>query len=231
MAFGQPSRLAGRLGGWVVRGWERVGHPSLLRSAVIRHPSGSDGLLELYAPLIIHLGYTTLGQAHKGLIYPPAGNERTWDAGARIRERWPGCQQIELMDRLQRHSTLTTTLAFSTLSWPANVFNHHVLSSSWLMVFLCRINTDKIHFFKNRWAHLYFCAIVVRVSLRVLADKHSWHFCFSHSWYFYLYGCVKTKRWLEVQLVGGVDHEKLKRILEVEGWKSVLAQQKEVVKK
>lgn len=68
------NRLAGRLGGWCGDG-TGFGHPSLFCLAVIRRPSGSGGLFELYVPLIIHLGRGRLGQAHKDLIYSPAGNE------------------------------------------------------------------------------------------------------------------------------------------------------------
>lgn len=72
--------------GWVVRRWERGGHPypphPTLCRTVIRRPLESSGLFELYVPLIIHLGRGAVGQAHKDLIYPLAGNERTWQRRA-----------------------------------------------------------------------------------------------------------------------------------------------------
>lgn len=105
MASSQESRLAGRLGGWEVRRWERVGHPSPLCCAVIRRPSGSGGLFELYVPLIIHLGRRTLDRAHKDLIYALIGNERSWRCWAEIWDCCPHCQEIEVMDGTQRNST------------------------------------------------------------------------------------------------------------------------------
>jgi len=87
----QPGQQAGWQTGWVARRWKRGGHSSLLCWAVIRRPSGSSGLFELYVPLIIHLGCSALSQAHKDLIYSFTGNERTWRCWA------------ELMDGLQRH--------------------------------------------------------------------------------------------------------------------------------
>lgn len=105
----QPGKQAGWQTGWVARRWESGGHPSLLCCAVIRRPSGSSGPVELYVPLIIHLGCSALGQAHKDLIYSLAGNERTWRRWAGSRDRWPCCQEIELMDGLQHHSTPATT--------------------------------------------------------------------------------------------------------------------------
>lgn len=105
----QPGKQAGWQTGWVARRWESGGHPSLLCCAVIRRPSGSSGPVELYVPLIIHLGCSALGQAHKDLIYSLAGNERTWRRWAGSRDRWPCCQKIELMDGLQHHSTPATT--------------------------------------------------------------------------------------------------------------------------
>lgn len=85
------------------------GHPSLLCCAVIRRPSGSSGLSELYVPLIIHLGCGALGQAHKELIYSLSGNERSWRCWAGSGGRWPCCQEIDLMDGLQRRSTPTAS--------------------------------------------------------------------------------------------------------------------------
>lgn len=110
----QPGMQACWQTGWVVRRWERGGHPSLLCCTVIRRPSGSSGLFELYVPLIIHLGCSALGQAHKDLIYFLAGNERTWRCWAESRNCWPCCQEIELMYDLQHSSTPTTTPPFST---------------------------------------------------------------------------------------------------------------------
>lgn len=106
----QPGKQADWQTGWVARRWKSGGHPSLLCCTVIRRPSGSSGLFELYVPLIIHLGCSALGQTHKDLIYSLAGNERTWRCWAESRD----CQEIELMDGLQRHSTPTTTPPFST---------------------------------------------------------------------------------------------------------------------
>lgn len=121
-AFSQACRLVGRLGGW--RGGGRGGgHPSLLCRTVIRRPSGSSGLFELYVPLIIHLGCSALSQAHKELIYFLAGNERTWWCWAESRDCWPCCQEIELMDGLQYCSTPTTTPPLSTENpWLAHLF-------------------------------------------------------------------------------------------------------------
>ena len=83
--------------------------PVPLCYVVIRRPSGSSGLFELYVPLIIHLRCSALSQAHKGLIYSRAGNERSWRCWAGSSDCWPRCQVIELMDGLQCHSTPTTT--------------------------------------------------------------------------------------------------------------------------
>lgn len=109
----QPGKQAGWQTGWVARRWERLGHPSLPCCVVIRHPLGSSGLFELYVPLIIHLGCSALGQAHKDLIYSLAGNETTWGCCAESRDCWPCCQVIELMDGLQRYSTPSMTPPFS----------------------------------------------------------------------------------------------------------------------
>lgn len=109
----EPGEQAGRQTGWVANTWNSGGHPSLRCCAVIRRPSGSRGLFELYVPLIIHLGCSALRQAHKDLIYSLAGNERTWRRWAGIRDGQPGCQEIELMDGLQCHSTPTTPPPFS----------------------------------------------------------------------------------------------------------------------
>lgn len=128
MAGAPALSQAGRLTGWVARRWKSGGHPSLLCCAVIRRPSGSSGLFELYVPLIIHLGCSALGQAHKDLIYSLAGNERTWRRWAESRDCWPRCQEIELMDGLQCHSTPTTTPPFST-EYPF-LATHPYLSSS-----------------------------------------------------------------------------------------------------
>lgn len=113
LASSQGSRLAGRPGGWRGGGRVEATRP-LLCCAVIRRPSGSSGLFELYVPLIIHLGCSALGQAHKDLIYSLAGNEGTWRSWPESSDCWPCCQEIELMDGLQRHSTPTTTPPFST---------------------------------------------------------------------------------------------------------------------
>lgn len=110
----QPGKQAGWQTGWVARKCKSGGHPSLLCCAVIRRPSGSSALFELYVPLIIHLGCSALGQAHKDLIYSLAGNERTWRSWAESRDCWPCCQEIELMDGLQWHSTPTTTPPFTS---------------------------------------------------------------------------------------------------------------------
>lgn len=112
MALSQ-GKQAGWQTGWVARRWERLGHPSLPCCVVIRHPLGSSGLFELYVPLIIHLGCSALGQAHKDLIYSLAGNETTWGCCAESRDCWPCCQVIELMDGLQRYSTPSMTPPFS----------------------------------------------------------------------------------------------------------------------
>lgn len=82
----EPGKQAGRQTGWVASTWNCGGHQSLRCCAVIRHPSGSSGLFELYVPLIIHLGCSALRQAHKDLIYSLAGNERTWRRWAGIRD-------------------------------------------------------------------------------------------------------------------------------------------------
>lgn len=78
--FMQGSSQSGKQACWrtgrVARRWERGGHPSLLWCTVISHPSQSGGLFELYVPLIIHLGFSVPGQAHKDQIYVPTGNER-----------------------------------------------------------------------------------------------------------------------------------------------------------
>lgn len=109
----QPGKQAGWQTGWVAGRWERLGHPSLPCCVVIRHPLGSSGLFELYVPLIIHLGCSALGQAHKDLIYSLAGNETTWGCCAESRDCRPCCQVIELMDGLQRYSTPSMTPPFS----------------------------------------------------------------------------------------------------------------------
>lgn len=114
----QPAKQAGWQSGWVAWRWESGGHPSLLCCAVIRRPSGSSGLFELYVPLIIHLGCSALGQAHKDLIYSLAGNEGTWRSWPESSDCWPCCQEIELMDGLQRHSTPTTTPPFPNPALP-----------------------------------------------------------------------------------------------------------------
>lgn len=111
-----PGKQAGRQTGWAARTWKSGGHPILRRGAVIRCPSGSSGLFELYVPLIIHLGRSALRQAHKDLIYSLAGNERTWRCWAGIRDCETCCQETELMDGLQPHST--PTARHSTLSSP-----------------------------------------------------------------------------------------------------------------
>lgn len=108
------AREAGWLADWV--GGEEVGEarpPVPSCCVVIRHPLGSSGLFELYVPLIIHLGCSALGQAHKDLIYSLAGNETTWGCCAESRDCWPCCQVIELMDGLQRYSTPSMTPPFS----------------------------------------------------------------------------------------------------------------------
>lgn len=94
----QPgSRLVGRLGVWW-RGGRGFGHQSLFCLLLIRCPSGNGGLFELYGPLIIHLGRSRLGQAHKDLIYTSAGNEGTWRCRIESWDCWPSCQEIEVMD-------------------------------------------------------------------------------------------------------------------------------------
>lgn len=117
-----------RLGACVA--WTSGGHPSLLCYAVIRSPSGSSGLFELYVPLIIHLGCGALGQAHKELIYSLAGNERTWRHWARSRDCLPCCQEIELMDGLQQHPQPLHPLAKCTLSEPTPASH---LPLTWLL--------------------------------------------------------------------------------------------------
>lgn len=156
-AFSQASRLAGRLW-WVARRWKSGGHPSLLCCAVIRRPSGSSGLFELYVPLIIHLGCSALGQAHKDLIYSLAGNERTWRCWAGSRDCWPCCQEIELMDGLQCHSTPTATPPFST---EHPFLTHPYLSSYPALLYSSGLN--KSFYGRSVGAEMYSCFILSSV--------------------------------------------------------------------
>ena len=84
----EPDEQAGWQTGWLVRRVS-VGQPSLLCRAVIRCPLWSGGLFELYVPLIIHLGYSTLGQAHKDLIYCLAEMRGRGDAGQKVGSAGP----------------------------------------------------------------------------------------------------------------------------------------------
>lgn len=129
-----PGKQAGRQTGWVARTWKSGGHPILCRGAVIRCPSGRSGLFELYVPLIIHLGCGALRQAHKDLIYSFAGNERTWRCWTGIRDCETCCQEIELMDGLQHHSTPTTTPFPSPALPPPRLDSTHLGLISLFMV-------------------------------------------------------------------------------------------------